>query len=92
MTTNKNYEATVTKPKKFTQENGGKHIPRFDFGTNIEPEGVQTATIKELLEELNYENISEKNRKNGKKLDIKSLKTTLRFFRAITGRTIKSSV
>ena len=31
------------------------YTPRFDFGSNLDPNGKQTGTVKELLEELNYE-------------------------------------
>lgn len=89
MNTDESCEVTVTKLNKSTKENSGKHNPRFDFGTNIDQEDAQTATIKELLVELNHENTSSK---NGKQLDIKSLETVLRFLRAISGKPLKSSI
>ena len=71
--------------KNITSE---KYKPRFDFGANIGHEGTRTATIKELLEELTYENV---NKFSGNKLDITYLKTVLRFFRDISGKTLKST-
>lgn len=82
-------EVPATRLNKSTKENGDKYIPRFDFGTNTGPEGTQTATIKELLVELNYENTSSK---NGKKLDEKSLETVLIFLRAISEKPLKSTI
>lgn len=38
-----------------TEAHIGKHVPRFDFSSNLDPDRTQTATIKDLLAELNYE-------------------------------------
>lgn len=70
------------------QINSEKYTPRFNFGINIDHEGKQTATIKDLLEELTYENVS---KFSGNKLDITYLKTVLRFFRDISGQALKST-
>ena len=60
--------------------------PRFDFGSNPDPNGEQTGTIKELLEELNYEKFrtttgtdAKKGESNGTAVTFDSLSGALAF-------------
>lgn len=45
------------------------YTPRFDFGSNLDPSGKQTGTVKELLEELNYEKLKTITGTDAKKSD-----------------------
>lgn len=66
--------------------------PRFDFGSNLDPSGEQTGTIKDLLEELNYEKFRTAGGADAKKsdskvvrVDLKSLRGTLEFLNKAIG-------
>lgn len=66
--------------------------PRFDFGSNHDPSGEQTGTIKELLEELNYEKFRTTAGADAKKsdskvvrVDLKSLRGSLEFLNKAIG-------
>lgn len=71
--------------------------PRFDFGSNLDPDGTQTGTIKDLLAELNNEiNLTTTGRsvhscKEGATIDDKSLGRTLDFVYEITGQRTKGT-
>jgi hypothetical protein len=65
--------------------------PRFDFGSNPDPNGEQTGTIKELLEELNYEKFrtttgadAKKGESNGTAVTFDSLNGVLAFLDEVT--------
>ncbi|QDA57207.1 hypothetical protein [Thermomonas aquatica] len=60
--------------------------PQFDFTSNFDPESRDTATIKELLAEINQE----RNDADGTTFDLKSLGTVLRLLSTITGRSYRS--
>lgn len=66
-------------------------MPLFDFGSNHEPNGKITGTIKELLEELNYENFktatgthAKKGNSNGTAVTFDSLNGVLAFLDEVT--------
>ncbi|WP_182657451.1 hypothetical protein [Stenotrophomonas lacuserhaii] len=81
--------------KNPTKQNGSKHTPRFDFRDSHNSNVSQTATIKELLAELNYESTTNSSGVqvdlDGKQLDISYLKATLRFLRSISGQALRST-
>ena len=60
--------------------------PRFNFENKSDPAEEHTATIKELLSELNRERTDD----SGSAYDIKSLRTVLRFLSSITGKDYRS--
>jgi len=77
---------------------GQQDKPRFDFGNNIDLEGSQTATIEELLDEINFERGEPAAKKvrvrgtiDGKKLLSGNLKTTFRLVGAISGLALRST-
>lgn len=76
------------------QTNTDNHIPRFEFGINIDHEGNRTATIKDLLVELNREiNIhQDENSKGNELVDLekRSLDTVLNFLSKISGKSLRS--
>lgn len=57
-------------------------VRHFDFGANLDPKGEKSATIKDLLAEMN----SERSLADGSSYDLKSLGTVLRFLSSITGQ------
>jgi len=61
------------------------YSPRFDFGSNLDPDGKQKGTIKELLAEINQQHPSA----NGTEADIKSLGVTLKFLSHFTSEEYK---
>jgi hypothetical protein len=74
------------------------HQPRFDFGSNLDPMDEQTATLGELLEELNYESTYKPNgeRANNSRagaVDVreKNLELTLDFIRHALGEDIQGT-
>jgi len=71
-----------------SDESKDQSWPRFEFGNNLDPRGEKTATIKDLLAEMN----SERNHAEGSSYDIKSLGTVLRFLSSITGQRYRSIV
>lgn len=71
------------------------YTPRFDFGSNLDPDGKQMSTIKELLAEINYENgktieggdgEAKESSEDGAHATFKSLSITLGFIKQITGK------
>lgn len=72
-----------------------RYTPRFDFGTDCKNDHSETATLADLLDEIQFENTHDKwgnlIDKTGKKIDISYLKTVLRFFRSITGKELKKT-
>lgn len=82
--------------KKLAKGSENTYIPKFDFGTVHGPEEVQSATIKELLAEINHETGKyqsgkpTKTSKSGSIYDISSLKTVRRFIKEISGKSLKS--
>ncbi len=60
---------------------------RFDFDSDANPDESQTGTIRELLDEINRENLTA----DGVSCDLKSLGTTLRFLRSISGMRVRST-
>lgn len=85
---------TPRRKKTSMQTNTDNHIPRFEFGINIDHEGDRTATIKDLLVELHSEiNFYPDGKPKGNELleiDKKSLNTVLSFLSKISGRSLKS--
>lgn len=72
--------------------------PLFDFGSNPDPNGSQTATLGQLLEELNYENTYRSNGKEadkspaaGTEVTVKSLELTLNFIRDALGENLQGT-
>lgn len=66
--------------------------PRFDFGSSPDPSGEQTGTIKELLDELNYEKFktatgtdAKKSNSNGTAVTFDSLSGALAFLDEVAG-------
>lgn len=66
--------------------------PRFDFGSNLDPNGEQTGSIKDLLEELNYEKFktstgahAKRGDSNGTSVTFDSLSGALEFLNDVTG-------
>lgn len=71
---------------------------RFDFGSNLDPDGSQTATLKELLDEVNHESTyrgdgarAKKNLATGVKVNEKSLELTLDFIHSALGEDIQGA-
>lgn len=69
------------------------HVSKFDFGDRRLASKNQYGTLKELLEELNYENANSvggnraaKSSGSGSEITLKSLHTTLTFLEQISGR------
>lgn len=69
-----------------------KFKPRFDFGSNLDPSGTQTGTIKDLIDELNYENLktvtgsdAKKSESNGIAVTFESLSGALAFLDEVAG-------
>ena len=69
-----------------------EYKPRFDFGRDRNPDEPQTATIKELLNELNYEgtrtprgSIAASSQSDGNLINMQALESTLKFIPAATG-------
>jgi len=71
------------------------YTPLFDFGSNPDPDGKQTGTIRELLGEINYENgktfegddgETKESSEDGVHATFKSLSITLGFIKKITGK------
>lgn len=60
---------------------------RYDFDSDANPDETQTGTIRELLDEINRENLTA----DGVSCDLKSLGTTLRFLRSISGVRVRST-
>lgn len=58
-----------------------KFKPRFDFGSNLDPENNQTGTISELLTEIN----KAYNPRSGEPANFKSLKPTRDLINKVTG-------
>ena len=85
----------AAKIKGSTKQSDIKYTRRFDFGVSQNSNENQTATIKELLAELNYENSTNSNDvqsdAHGKQMDISYLETTLRFLRTISGQALRST-
>lgn len=73
----------ITRKEIRTQD---QYQPLFDFGTNLDPDGTRTGTIKQLLIELNQQYTTG----DRADYDIKSLKITLGFISQLTGRKYKS--
>lgn len=80
-----------------TKENTTRQ-PRFDFGSPPDPDELQTATLGELLEELNYEStFSEKGKRaehspaGGVAVNEESLKLTLSFIQNALGERIQGT-
>ena len=75
----------IKRPVDRNKEGG----PRFDFGKGVDARDTsQTATIKELLEEISQELTD-----NSEYVyDIKSIRVVLRFLTSITGKSYKSTV
>ncbi|MBB6188215.1 hypothetical protein [Rhodanobacter sp. MP7CTX1] len=66
--------------------------PRFDFGKEFDPSGEQTGTVKDLLEELNYEKFktaagthAERGDSNGTSVTFDSLSGVFEFLNDVTG-------
>ncbi len=66
--------------------------PRFDFGKEFDPSGEQTGTVKDLLEELNYEKFktatgthAEKGDSSGTSVTFDSLNGVFEFLSDVTG-------
>lgn len=78
----------AVKIKGSTAQQDTAYQPRFNFGDNSDPAGEQTATIKELLSELNLER--KRTDDSGSDYDIKSLGTAIRFLSSITGKDYRS--
>lgn len=85
----------AVKIKESAKQNDSTYTPRFDFGVSLNSNENQTATIKELLAELNYEKSTKssgvQSDKHGKQIDISYLETTLRFLRTISGQALRST-
>lgn len=71
--------------------------PRFDFGSNIDPDGSQTGSIKDLLSEINFEREEPldgfpkvRGTKGGEIIQLKNLKPILRFVQSISDLPFKS--
>lgn len=77
--------------KKFETKN---RLPRFDFTNDGSDENSQTATIKELMDELVYEDTTSTSGKpldtNGKQMSIRQLGPVLRLLRSISGKALRS--
>lgn len=89
MKSRRSHHHTPRRKPTSKQLDANNHIPRFDFGVNVDNEENKTATVKELLEELTYENV---NKYSGNELDITNLKTVLRFLRTISDKPLKSTI
>ncbi len=66
--------------------------PRFDFGKEFDPSGEQAGTVKDLLEELNYEKFktaagthAERGNSNGTSVTFDSLSGVFEFLNDVTG-------
>jgi hypothetical protein len=75
-----------------TGKNRTKYNPRFDFGSNLDPKGKQTGSIKELLEELNEEKFktatgahAKKGVSSGSAVNFDSLSGALEFLDEVAG-------
>ncbi|MGE8224502.1 MAG: hypothetical protein ACN6RK_01830 [Stenotrophomonas sp.] len=72
----------------------GKRLPRFDFTSDGSDDGSQTATIKELMDELVYEDTTSTSGKpldtSGKQMSIRQLGPVLRLLRSISGKALRS--
>ena len=83
--------------QKFMSSNAKKthteHTSRFNFYAPEEFDCNQTATIKDLLEELLYESTTTTSGKSkntdGKQINIRQLKTSLRLLRSISAKPLK---
>lgn len=80
-----------------TKKNTPYH-PRFDFGSNLDPNGLQTGTLEELLFEINYEREEPlegfptvRGTKDGEALKLKNLKSIVRFVRSTSNLTLRST-
>lgn len=66
--------------------NRGNTSSRFDFGSDLAPDDIRTASLGDLLHEINTDFLP----KSGTVFDIKSLETVLRFLRSISGQDLRS--
>lgn len=70
------------------------YTPRFDFTGNRDMGGTQTATIKDLMNELVYESTTTTRGKSlnvgGMQMSIRQLEPVLRLLRSISGKALKS--
>jgi hypothetical protein len=74
---------------KFKNNNStdSQYEPRFDFGTNLDPDGAQFATVGELLKEINREYRPE----GGEAASFKSLKREIAFIENVAGEKVPDS-
>ena len=63
------------------------YTPRFDFGSNLDPEHNRTGTIRELLTEINQNY----NLLGGEPANLKSLKPTCDFLNKVAGITFRNT-
>lgn len=72
-----------------------RYTPRFDFDATCKNDHSETATLKDLLDEIQFENTHDQwgrlIDKTGRDIDISYLETVLRFFRSITGKELKKT-
>lgn len=70
------------------------YTPRFDFTGDRDMGGTQTATIKDLMNELVYESTTttrgESLNADGMQMSIRQLEPVLRLLRSISGKALKS--
>ncbi|MFC4729601.1 hypothetical protein [Coralloluteibacterium thermophilus] len=84
--------------RQHSADKAPKYKPRFDFDENNSWNAPQTATINELLDELNYEetrtsqgSMAANSQSNGKLITMQALESTLSFIREAVGEELNGT-